>query len=200
MPIPRECSTDELTLVLGLTKQAIGKLVDRGVLQCTGRGRFDLPAAVKAYLKYREQLIAKRFGGAGSYTESRARKMSADAARSEDELKKSRGELIPIDDLRKALQVMGHLTQTLFLASPSRMAPRLARAATIAECFELLMRENRAILQRIGDSSFKQVKTERGTYTVKYDSPSIEDSDRKANPRYFKSKPKGSDDDEIEAA
>jgi hypothetical protein len=189
MPVPRECSADELTLVLGLTKQAIGKLVERRVLIRTGRGRFDLPASVKAYLKYREDLIAKRFGGAGSYAESRARKMAADAARAEDDLRKSRGELIPIDDLRKALDLMASMAKTLFLASPSRMAPRLARAATPAACQELLMRENRMILQRIGDSSFKQVKTPQGTYNVDVKYPTEEEADREANPRFYGSRP-----------
>jgi hypothetical protein len=183
MTIPRHCSTSELAALLGITAQGVNKLTESRVLRRVGRGKYDLAESIQAHSKHRETLAAKRVGG-GAFNEAKTRKMQADAARAEDDLQKSRGALIPIEDMKKALDLMAHMAKTLFLASPSRMAPKLARASTPAECQELLLRENRTILQRIGDSSFKQIRTPRGTYNVKIKYPTEEAADREANPRY----------------
>jgi hypothetical protein len=179
--LPSELTTAQMCMLLGISKQHLGRFEKDGIVEKLGKDRFSLHSVARVF-----EHMRNRSAGPKAWNAARTRKMEADAARAENELRRSRGEMIPVADMKKGMDLMASMAKTLFLASPSRMAPRLARARTPAECLELLLRENRMILQKIGDSKWQPVKTDRGTFTVDVKFPDDETADKAANPRFHK--------------
>jgi hypothetical protein len=139
MPVPHEASPEELGSILGLTSRALGKLVERGVLERTSRGRYPLAASVQKYLRYRESLIEDRVhGGEESFAAGRARKVWEEVRALEDARRLREGTLLSADGLAKSLDVVGQAMRTRLLAIPTRLSAQLAPIREPAKIFKLL--------------------------------------------------------------
>src|SRR6266536_1202083 len=96
MSIPRECSTAELAIFLGVTVQSVARLSDKGVLVRTSRGRYDLAASFQSYLRYREKAAAERAGGGDEgYAAARTKRAWEQAKKSEHERLTREGQFLP---------------------------------------------------------------------------------------------------------
>ena len=136
-------------MVLGISRAGVSKLNVDGVLPRAGRGLFDLPACVQAYLRHKlvkakasdvtaQSLVAER---------SRLTKIKADAA--EVEARKLAGELVPAADIETAWLAVAGAVRSRLLAIPTRTAPRIVALKTPAEAQALLRKEINAALAAI---------------------------------------------------
>jgi phage terminase Nu1 subunit (DNA packaging protein) len=150
MSLPKICSRSELAHVLGITTQGVGKAADAGVLKRLGRGEYDLAASVQAYLRYREQHVLQRHGGAGTYSEAKTRKMRADAELAELALSEKAGTVVNFEHTLQEVTRLTSAIKTRSLSLPSRMAPRLV-GKTVAEIHDLLRTQVHKDLRSISE-------------------------------------------------
>lgn len=80
-------SARQLGEVLGLNERTVRELVDRGIVNRTGRGRYDLFGSVLAYVEHLRTVAAGRGGEAASYDLTRERARLAKEQADERELK-----------------------------------------------------------------------------------------------------------------
>jgi len=156
MPVPKQCSPSELGRVLGITAQAVSKLVEAGVLRREGRGLFDLAESVQAHTRYREGIATRRAGGGEkTYSQGRAKKIWEECARLEDERKVRSGQLVELALMEGHwIAILGTLRSAL-LAAPRRLAPMLARLRTPEEIELALRRETDSVLNRLAKSDWR---------------------------------------------
>jgi phage terminase Nu1 subunit (DNA packaging protein) len=145
--IPREVSTADLGVLLGMSVQGVNALATKGVLTRTGRGRFETTPAVRAYVKYKEGLAAAR-NGSGDYAANRARLTGEKARLAEmDRMQRERA-LIPREDVVAHWVAIASMIKSALLAMPRRLANQVYRTKTAEEAEALLRREARQILTR----------------------------------------------------
>jgi hypothetical protein len=150
MPVPHEASPEELGSILGLTSRALGKLVERGVLERTSRGRYPLAASVQKYLRYREGLIEDRVhGGEESFAAGRARKVWEEVRALEDARRVREGSLVEVSGLMKSVEVVFQACKSHLLSIPVALTPRLSGPANRSADFQLLTDAIRGALEEI---------------------------------------------------
>ena len=114
--------------VLGISNARVQQLAADGVLPRAGRGLFDLPACVQAYLRHKlvkakasdvtvHSLVAER---------SRLTKIKADAA--EVEARKLAGELVPAADIEAAWLAVAGAVRSRLLVIPTKDGAAYCRA------------------------------------------------------------------------
>jgi phage terminase Nu1 subunit (DNA packaging protein) len=135
--------------VLGISRASIANLATDGVLPRAGRGLFDLPASVQAYLRHKVALAKAGDANMLSLVAERSRltKIRADAA--EREARKLAGELVPAADIEAAWLAVAGTVRSRILLIPSKIAPRIAALRTPAEAQALLQKEIHAALAAI---------------------------------------------------
>ena len=138
-----------LGLVLGISRARVANLAADGVLPRAGRGLFDLPACVQAYLRHKLAMAKASDVTAQSLVAERSRltKIKADAA--EVEARKLAGELVPAADIEAAWLAVAGTVRSRLLAIPTRTAPRIVALKTPAEAQALLRKEINAALAAI---------------------------------------------------
>ncbi len=139
----------KLGRVLGISRATIANLATDGVLPRVNRGRFDLSAAVQAYLRHKliqaqasditvRSLAAER---------SRLARLKADAV--ERDAKVESGELVPADTIEAAWLSVAGVVRARLLLLPTTVAPRIVAVKTPAEAQALLRKEINAALAAI---------------------------------------------------
>jgi phage terminase Nu1 subunit (DNA packaging protein) len=111
-------TTIELADVLGLTDRRIRELVREGVIDRIDRGQYNLAECVQSYIKYKIDSISKR-EETGKLSEEQARLTKLKADREEIELKKLRGEVIPVYEIAKLWNYVITSAKTKLLSIPS---------------------------------------------------------------------------------
>src|SRR6266487_2827191 len=114
MSIPREGSTTELAVLLGLTTQSINKHAEKGLFRRTKRGRYDLGASIQAYVQYREKLAKDRSAGS-EYDTARTAKMQEDAQLARMQRLEREGALLPRADVENAGNAIMTILRTKLL-------------------------------------------------------------------------------------
>jgi len=125
--------------VLGVSRSRFATLVSEGlpVVQAGSKGvpwKIDLREAVA-------WMLAQARGGKPGRLDPQQERARLDHLRSEaQELKNAqeRGELVPGDDLQKALVALATAARSRILAVPSKLAQALAAAATPAEAHKIV--------------------------------------------------------------
>jgi phage terminase Nu1 subunit (DNA packaging protein) len=138
-----------LALVLGISRAGVSRLNVEGVLPRAGKGLFDLPGCVQAYLKHKVAVTMAGAGATQSLVAERSRltKIKADAA--EVEARKLAGELVPAADIEAAWLAVAGTVRTRLLLIPAKTAPRIVALKTPAEAQALLRKEINAALAAI---------------------------------------------------
>ena len=117
-----------LGLVLGISRSRVVNLAADGVLPRAGRGLFDLPACVQAYLRHK--LVMAKAGDVTALSlvaeRSRLTKIKADAA--EVESRKLAGELVPAADIEAAWLAVAGAVRSRLLVIPSKDGAAHCRA------------------------------------------------------------------------
>ena len=139
----------KLGRVLGISRATIANLATDGVLPRLDRGRFDLSAAVQAYLRHK--LVQAKAGDITMKSlaaeRSRLARLKADAV--EREAKVEAGELVPADVIEAAWLSTAGVVRSRLLVIPTRVAPRIVALKTPAEAQALLRKELNAALTGI---------------------------------------------------
>ena len=138
-----------LALVLGISRAGVSRLNVEGVLPRAGKGLFDLPACVQAYLKHKVAVTMAGAGATQSLVAERSRltKIKADAA--EVEARKLAGELVPAADIETAWLSGGRCSTFAAAGDTDKAAPRIVALKTPAEAQALLRKEINAALAAI---------------------------------------------------
>lgn len=124
----------ELAALLGVSTTRLRQLVADGVLTRAARGQFALPGATQAYCQHMRDRVLGRSGPAptaGDVNEQE-RLVRAKADLAEFELKKKRGEVVDAELVGKWWESIVSAAKTRLLAVPSRAAPLVFGATSLA--------------------------------------------------------------------
>jgi phage terminase Nu1 subunit (DNA packaging protein) len=142
----------ELARLLGIARGTVSNLASDGVLPRDGRGTFDPPKAVQAYIKYKVASSTAGDENVASLTAERSRLARLKADRAEIEAKTMAAELVPAADVQAAwLKIVG-VVRSRILAIPTKLAARIIGLKTPAEAQALLKQEIDAALTDISNS------------------------------------------------
>jgi len=135
--------------LFNLTERRIQQLAKEGIIPKSERGKYDLVAAVRGYVKYLQERALGR--SEGSYNDSsdikveRKRLIKAQADKTESENHKLRGELVPFELVEDVLNEVAVLYGSGVDALPGRLANELAGINEPAEIKVRLFDECRQI-------------------------------------------------------
>jgi phage terminase Nu1 subunit (DNA packaging protein) len=142
----------ELGRVLGISRASIANLATDRVLPRASRGMFGLAACVQAYIRHK--LLQAGAADIGTKTlvaeRSRLAKFKADAAEREGQIET--GELVNVNDVDAAWQMVVRTINSRLLLIPTKVAPRVSTLTTAAEVQTLLQKELHAALAGIANS------------------------------------------------
>ncbi|MGA0545637.1 hypothetical protein ACO2Q1_10195 [Brevundimonas sp. VNH65] len=140
-----------LAQLLGLTAGRIRQLQQDGVFQRVGRKdeSFDIAASVRAYCDFMRDSV-KRQGSTDELKAEKVRQAKAAAEKLEIANAKSRGELVPVAEVRAAWADLLRDVRAGLLAVPSRCGAELATKLA-AEDVAVIDREIRLALERLAD-------------------------------------------------
>jgi phage terminase Nu1 subunit (DNA packaging protein) len=125
-------SQSQVSELLGVTTRQVHNLTEKGMPRRVenGRPKYPWPDALKWYIAFKVSVEAAKANPV-DFEAARARKMAADAELAEMEVARTRGEQVPIDAFRIALDEMsGHIRAQL-LAASGRYSARLVGATTL---------------------------------------------------------------------
>jgi phage terminase Nu1 subunit (DNA packaging protein) len=144
---PREVTTQTLAALLGLSTNRVNVLAQQGAIRRTPRGRFRLPEAVHHYVAYIKANPNGR-AVANRATDERKRLTAAQADLAELKLAETRGDLLPIEEVRSQWSQVAVDLRARLLAVAPRVASALALDRPAAARLDA---EIRAALEDIAD-------------------------------------------------
>jgi phage terminase Nu1 subunit (DNA packaging protein) len=145
---PTECTAGQLAALLGVSRTRLGQLVERGVLEKTSRGGFDVAAAVQGYVRYREQL-AEKAGGSGGYAAARALLTTEKAEIARLRRQQLQNELIPAADISQAGMAWAGVIRNRVMTIPNRGAAKWHLCRTAVEAQVMLCAEVNDVLDEV---------------------------------------------------
>jgi len=163
-----------LAKLFAITERRIQQLAKEGIIPKAERGKYDLIASMRGYIKYLQERAAGRSDG--RYNDEadikleRKRLIKAQADKAEVENQKLRAELISFESVQEILNEVAVLFSSSVDALPGRLASELAGITNPAEIKTRLFDECRRIRSATAD------KLHRFAATLTSDAPSSVDS------------------------
>ena len=119
-------NVNQASKLLNITPRRVQQLVKEG-LPRGARGRYDSSKAMQFYIRYLQKALEQKAipDADGGYTvlkEERMRRMRADSELKEMQVGEKRGELVAIDDVKKVIVDLVHMTKARVLATPAQIA------------------------------------------------------------------------------
>lgn len=145
---PKSVGTEALADLLGITANRVNALARDGAIPKVGRGKFPLPDAVRAYVEWIRKNPAGRPVASGALNDEKIRLTAAQADRAELQAARDRGELIPIEAVRREWASVAVDLRARLLAIGPRVASALALDRPAAARLD---DELRAALEDIAD-------------------------------------------------
>ena len=135
----------ELGRIVGVSRQRINNLAADGVLPRTQRGKFEISAAVQAFMRHKQVQAAAAESSTKTFAAERSRlaKLKADAA--EREAKVESGELVRASEVENAWLMVIQSARAKLLLIPTKVAARASQRPP-AEVRALLRKEINAAL------------------------------------------------------
>jgi phage terminase Nu1 subunit (DNA packaging protein) len=138
-----------LAKLFNLTERRVQQLAKDGIIPRGERGKYDLVGSVRGYVKYLQERALGRTDGAynddADIKVERKRLIKAQAAKTESETQKLRGELVPFELVEDVLNEVAVLFGTGVDALPGRLANELAGIHDPAEVKVRLFDECRRV-------------------------------------------------------
>jgi phage terminase Nu1 subunit (DNA packaging protein) len=116
-------TAEVIARLFDLTERRIRQLAVEGIIPRPERGQYDLVGCVRGYIKH---LRERAYGGKPDVVAERGRLLKAQADRAELEVRELRGELVPSEDLGRALEFFVTSARSRLLALPRKLALTLA--------------------------------------------------------------------------
>lgn len=132
--------------VLGITDRQVRNLRDEGVLTEMRPGLFNLKTAVRQYLDF-------KLGGRDDQANLIAKKAEREAVKAEIEkmrLEEAKGNLIPAEDVERAMNTVISNFRTRLLEIPMKHAGTMAQVTDQGEAFDIL---NQAVTEALNEIS-----------------------------------------------
>jgi len=115
-------STTQLASILNLTPTRIGQLQQEGILRKDGRNRYPLCDAVNAYVTYLHNAPKNQWGSKSEeetdFDRERLRRTKEEADKLELLNAKTRGELVPLDKVKRLGEKVMSAIKTKILNTP----------------------------------------------------------------------------------
>jgi phage terminase Nu1 subunit (DNA packaging protein) len=125
--------------LLDLTERRVQQLTAEGVIPRIGHGRYNLPMAVRGYIKYlRERAVQGDPKGADEVGVSRAALLKARARMATLEADQAEGQLLKRSDVEKAWTTIISAMRTRLLAIPSSTAQAIVYLNTAPQIATML--------------------------------------------------------------
>ena len=141
--------TNEFAALLGISRQRVNELAREGVIPKSGRGRFDPLTAVPAYCEWLRGAPERRSGEHGdALKEAKIRLTSEQAEKAALDNDKTRGLLLPADEVERAWAAILVNLRANLLAVPARVS---ARTALPRETVQILDSEVRQALEELSN-------------------------------------------------
>ena len=155
-------SPSELALILGPTGRTIRQLVEDGILEKVGRGRFLLCDSVHRYIAYKSKEKRNK-----DDAQIKREKEAADAAYKEAKVKivemevaELQGKLHRSEDVAALTEDLIYTIRGALLSLPGRLAMDTASAKTPAEAAEIIRKEVYALMQELSHYQYDPAKYE----------------------------------------
>lgn len=143
-PVPQmKLTATELGVILGISKQYVGQLHKRGILQRDPDGRYDLADAVQRYAAWIQSKRKTPADQSERALLTRARRLKAEL-----ELKLFEQDLHQAADVEREMNAMVAAFRARCLAIPAKVGPQLVGQADLAVIQQTLKRE---IYQALAD-------------------------------------------------
>ncbi|WP_263258674.1 hypothetical protein [Pseudomonas oryzihabitans] len=145
----------QLARLLDVSARRVRQLAEQGTLERVAPGRFNLAASVAA-------MIEQAGGNGSEFQRQRTRKMTADATAAELALAKERGEVAPIKEMERAMDVFVGLVRTNMLNIPRRVASTLIGEQSEARLKAVLREEITLVLTEAAAAAInpEEIETE----------------------------------------
>jgi phage terminase Nu1 subunit (DNA packaging protein) len=137
--------------LFNLTERRIQQLAAEGIIPKEARGKYDLVACVRGYIKYLQERAFGQDVQSSEFINHRDRLAKANADRVEMENDVMRGKLAPLDDVHIVWSKIVMDTRTRMLGIPSKAASGLAILTTKAEVHALLETEIHGALNDLAE-------------------------------------------------
>lgn len=126
MTLPKTIGAEALADLLGITANRVNALARDGVIPKAGRGKFPLPEAVQSYVAWARINPSGRPPASGALNDEKTRLTAAQADRAELQAARDRGELIPLEEVRREWAAIAVDLRARLLAVGPRVASTLA--------------------------------------------------------------------------
>jgi len=134
-----------------ISERRVYQLVKTGVIPKSESGRFPLARAVRSYVIYLQGL-ADGSGNSVDLEEAKRRKLAAEAALSELELKRAESRVIPTVAHLALVDAIYATTRAAFLSLSNNLTPQLASANTPAKLKHSLETHARSCLAELAET------------------------------------------------
>ena len=140
--------------ILNLSERRVQQLVKEDVLPKPIKGRYDLIACVRAYIKYlQERAFGKSAAPQDTHLE-RARLLKAQADKTELEVETLRGTLIPVEMAESEWLAMVTNCRARLLSIPTKSAFQIASLSDAHEIEKFLKRTLYEALAELADTDY----------------------------------------------
>lgn len=141
----------ELEKALGITNRQIIKLADEGTLPREGRGKYPFAPCVRAYIDYlRGHSRNTKIAGIDLNAE-KARKTKAEADIAEIEAAKTKGEVVMLSQVERALQIIFAEVKANLRNVPSRAVGQIIGDSSEHRIKEVILAEIDLALERLAE-------------------------------------------------
>lgn len=155
-------SVREFARRVGVTHPAVLKAIKSGRITTNKDGTLDYAKASKAWERNRDPSKARGVPGvkrtladakvSASYAVSRAAREHFNARILEAEYKQLMGDLVPLEDVKKAAFDTGRRVRDLLLNVPVRVGPVVAGLSDVNDCIREIEKEIRRVVAELDES------------------------------------------------
>lgn len=145
--------------LLMLTERRVQQLAKEGIIPKAERGRYELGPAVQGYIRFlqdRNVMAGTANGAPIDYAAEKSKKIKAERQKIELELKKSTGELVPLDQLERALAETFAEVKANIRNVPSRVATALIGEASETRIKSVILDEIDQALESLGEFDLQE--------------------------------------------
>lgn len=155
-----EVSTKELAIVLGLSTRRVQQLIQDGVFDAKGRGRFILADAVQRYiaLMSKPQMTEEEKKQEKLRLASETSLKNSKAVKAGLEVKELQGKLHRSEDVNNVMDDLIYTMRSMYLSLPGRLAVDTHNSASSAEAAEIIRKTVYADMKEISRYSYDPEK------------------------------------------
>lgn len=113
----------QIAKLLMLTPRRVNQLAQQGVIPKEAEGKYEMIGAVQGYISYLKERATDQVEGIISISESKQRKMAAEAQMAELQYKLESGKVACLDDIKVQWEHLALAMKTKLLAIPNKLTP-----------------------------------------------------------------------------